>query len=93
MGMARAAAKALGASPRQINRELRRFSHAAQLLSKDRPRLIQKYPKKWVGIFADKIQAADSTFKGLIRKLKQQKIDPSKTLIRFIDTSDRKLIL
>ena len=91
--MARAAEKALGASPTQINRELREFADAARVLSRDRPRLLQKYPKKWVGIFADKVQAADSTFKGLIRKLKQQNIDPSKTLIRFIDTSDRKLIL
>jgi hypothetical protein len=91
--MARAAAKTLGASPKQITRELRQFSHAARLLSKDRPRLIHKYPKKWVGIFGEKIQAVDGTFKGLIRKLKQQNIDPSKTLIRFIDTSDRKMIL
>jgi hypothetical protein len=91
--MARSAVGALGASPKQISRELQAFSRAAQLLSADRPRLINKYPKKWVGIFAKKIQATDKTFNGLIRKLKQQKIDPSKTVIRFIDTSDRKMIL
>jgi len=91
--MARPAVKALGAPAKQIGRELRRFSHAAQLLSKSRPRLIQKYPQKWVGVFDNKICAADRTFSGLIRKLKDKKIDPKATLIRFIDTSDRKLIL
>jgi hypothetical protein len=91
--MARASASALGAPAKQIGRELRRFSHAAQLLSKSHPRLIHKYPKKWVGVFDDKICAADSTFRGLIRKLKVRNIDPKDTLIRFIDTSDRKMIL
>lgn len=91
--MTRVTAKALGASAKQIGRELRVFSNAAQILSKDSPRLIHRYPKKWVGIYAKKVCATDSTFTGLIKKLKQRKIDPSKTLIRFIDTSDRKLIL
>lgn len=91
--MARSATKALGAPAKQIGRELREFSRGAQILSASRPRLIHKYPKKWVGIFAKKVQAADSSFNGLIRKLKRKKIDPSKTVIRFIDTSDRKLIL
>jgi hypothetical protein len=91
--MARAAVKVLGAPAKQIGRELRRFSHAAQLLSKSRPRLIHKYPQKWVGVFDDKVCATDRTFSGLIRKLKDKKIDPKATLIRFIDTSDRKLIL
>jgi hypothetical protein len=88
-----ARANALGAPAKQIDRELREFSQAARVLSNDRPRLIQKYPKKWIAIFANKVCAADSTYNGVIRKLKQKRIDPSRTLIRFIDTSDRKLIL
>jgi hypothetical protein len=87
------AAHALGASAKLIGRELRVFSKTARLLSKDRPRLIQRYPKKWVGIYRNKVRATDSTFKGLIKKLRHQHIDPSRTLIRFIDTSDRKLVL
>ena len=91
--MASSAERALGASAKQIGRELRAFSNTAQLLSKDRPRLIQRHPKKWVAVYANKIRATDSTFKGLIKKLRKRNIEPSKTLIRFIDTSDRKLIL
>ena len=91
--MAQLNKKSLGASPSEISRELRSFSHTARLLSTDRPRLIHKYPKKWVGIFGGKVRATDQTFTGLIRKLKKRNIAPSKTLIRYIDTSDRKLIL
>lgn len=94
MSMARLLAeKTLGASPKRIDRELRKFTDAANVPSHDQPRLIHKYPKKWVAIFSAKVEAADSTFDGLPRKLRRRKIDPSKTLIRFIDTSDRKLIL
>jgi len=83
----------LGATPSKISRELRMFSRAAQVLSASRPRLIHKYPKKWVGIFAGKVCATDQTFDGLVRKLKKKNVAPNRTIIRYIETSDRKLIL
>jgi hypothetical protein len=87
------AAKALGASPKQINQELRAFSRVAQLLSSKHRRLIDQHPKEWVGISDDKVCASDKSFAGLVKKLKKQGLSPKDAIIRYIDTSGRKLIL
>ena len=91
--MARLSEKALGATPKQIKRELRTFSRAARLLSSTHPRLIDKHPKEWVGLYDGKICATDKSFDGLLKKLKDRGFPPSDTIIRYIDTSGRKLIL
>jgi hypothetical protein len=91
--MARLAEKALWASAKQINRELRAFSRAARLLSSKRPRLINTHPREWVGLFDGEVCATDKSFNGLVRKLKRRGISPKESIIRYIDTSERKLIL
>jgi hypothetical protein len=93
MAVARLNEKALGATPKQINRELRTFSRAARLLSSNHPRLIDTHPKEWVGLYDGEVCATDKSFNGLVRKLKRRGFSPSETIIRYIDTSGRKLIL
>jgi hypothetical protein len=83
----------LRATPKQIDRELRAFSHAARILSSDHPRLIEKHPKEWVGIYGGKVCATGKSFNALVSKLKSHGFSPSDTIIRYIDTSGRKLIL
>lgn len=83
----------LGATPRQVDRELRMFSRAARLLSSDHPRLIDEHPKEWVGIYDGKIQATAKSFRALVSQLKKRGLRPSEAIIRYIDTSGRKLIL
>jgi hypothetical protein len=85
--------RALGATPKQINSELRTFSRAARVFSSNHPRLIDEHPKEWVGLCDGTVRATDKSFNGLIRKLKQSGVSPSDAMIRFIDTSGRKLIL
>jgi hypothetical protein len=89
----RLSASQLGATPKQIDRELRTFSHNARLLSSKHPRLIQKHPKEWVGLYDGKVRATTRSLRALLSKLKQQGLAPSQTVIRYIDTSGRKLIL
>jgi hypothetical protein len=78
-----------GATPKQIHRDLSMFSRAARVLSSNRPRLIEKHPKEWVGIYDGKIRATDKSFRGLMAKLKKRGLPPNKTIIRYIETSDR----
>jgi hypothetical protein len=89
----KAIASHLGATPRQMDRELRTFSRAARLLSSDYPRLIDEHPNEWVGLYDGKVCAAAKSFRALVSKLKKQGVPPNETIIRFIDTSGRKLIL
>jgi hypothetical protein len=83
----------LGATAKQIDRELRAFSRAARLLSSNHPRLVDEHPEEWVGLYDGKVRATAKSFQALISKLKKQGIPPNEAVIRYIDTSGRKLIL
>lgn len=91
--MARLDEKALGASPKQINRELRNFSRAAQILSSKHPRLINEHPTEWIGVYNKDVCISDQTLEGLIQKLKEHGIKPNDAIIRFIEVNKRKIIL
>jgi hypothetical protein len=83
----------LGATPQQMDRELRTFSRAAKILSSDHPRLINQHPKQWVALYDGKIRASAKTFRAVVDKMKKQGLPPNETMIRYVDTSGRKLIL
>jgi hypothetical protein len=83
----------LRATPKQMDRELRAFSRAARVLSSDHPRLIDKHPKEWVAIYDGNVRATGKSFSALVSQLKKKGLSPSDTIIRYIDTSGRKLIL
>jgi hypothetical protein len=83
----------LGASPKQIDRELRAFSRAARVLSSRRPRLIEAHPNEWVALYEGEIAATAKTFRGLVSKLKKKGVSPNDAVVRYIDTSGRKMIL
>ena len=85
--------KMLGASPKQIDQELRAFSRAARILSSNRPRLIEQHPKEWVGLYNGKVSATAKSLRGLVTKLKKRGLSPNDAMIRYIDTSERLLIL
>jgi hypothetical protein len=83
----------LGATPKQVDRELRAFSRAAKLLSSDRPRLIDEHPNEWVGVYHGKMRAAGESLPALIACLKDKGVPPNETIIRYIDASRRTRIL
>jgi len=91
--MRRLSKEKLGASPKKIARDLRAFSRAARVLSSDRPRLIEQHPQEWVGIYDGKISATAKSFKALIASLRKRGLSPNDTIIRYIDTSERFLVL
>jgi hypothetical protein len=78
---------------KQMDRELRSFSHAARILSSNHPRLIEKHPNEWVGMADGRLYATAKSFGALVNRLKKMGLSPSDTIIRYIDTSGRKLIL
>jgi hypothetical protein len=80
-------------TPRQIDRELRLFSRAARVLSSDHPRLVDRHPEQWVGIHNGSACTTAKSLGALISRLKRRALSPNDTIIRYIDTSGRKLIL
>ena len=87
------AARLLGGTPDEIAREMSEFSVAAKILSSHHPRLIDEHPLQWVGVFRGKIAASSKNLRSLMVQLEQDQIPASKTIIRFIDTEEKTLIL
>lgn len=78
---------------KQISDELRCFRKSALVLSRSRPRMIEEHPREWVAVYDGKVRASDRSFKRLLRKIDGEKIPRGEVLIRFIDRTQRALIL
>jgi len=79
--------------PRKIADGLRRFRKSALVLSKQRPRMIQEHPQEWVAVFDGRVRAADKSFNKLMGEIDKQGIPRGEVLVRFIDKSERIMIL
>jgi len=86
-------ARDIGATPSEIDRELRSFARSAKFFSSSRPRLIEVYPKQWVGVHKGKVRASAKSLRGVMLALKRAGVPPGEALVRYIDTKRRKLIL
>lgn len=86
-------AEYIGATPKKIDRELRVFTRTARLLSSKHSRLIDKYPDRWVGIYHGRVRASAKSADAVVSQLERQGVPANEAIIRYIDTSGRKLIL
>lgn len=79
--------------PRKIADELKRYRKSALMLSRQRPRMIEKFPQKWIALFDGEVKATDKSFDKLMEKIDEQKLPRGEILVRFIDNTQRTLIL
>jgi len=86
-------AEYLGDTPKNVARDLRAFSRTGQFLSSNERRLLKKYPDQWVALYDGKVRASAESFDEVISKLEQQQVPPNQSIIWYMDTSGRKLIL
>ena len=80
-------------SPEDVATGLRAFSKSAEMLSNDRPRLIDKHPLQWIGVHGGKVSAKADDLPALMDELERRSIPPGDTIVRFIEKSQRTLIL
>ena len=83
----------LGASAKDIARELTEFTEAAKVLSSDHPRLIDEHPLQWVGVYHGRVAASAPSLKSLMDALAEKGVPAERAIIRFIDKEERTLIL
>jgi len=83
----------LGGSPDDIGAELASFTDSCEVLSSDRPRLIDTHPMEWVGVFRGHIAGAAADFESLMSQLKTAGAPPAQTIVRFIDNTEKTFIL
>ncbi len=79
--------------PAEVDRSLRAFRKATSLLSSEHPRLIDKYPKRWVAIYRGKVKAAASTFNAVLAQVDKAGLPREEVILRFIDKNQRTMIL
>lgn len=79
--------------PQEIAKGLRRFRKSAMVLSKQRPRMIQEHPQEWVALFDGVVRASNKSFDNLMGEIDRQGIPRGEVLVRFIDSSERIMIL
>ena len=86
-------AEYLGTTPKKLDRELRAFSRTARVFSSNERSLLKKYPNQWVALYGGKVRVSAKSLDGVLSKIKQQGVPANEALIRYMDTSGRKLIL
>lgn len=82
----------LGAPPEDVARSLRDFARSTDLLSNN-PALVQRYAGKWVAVTAGQVKAAEDELDSLLAMLDHQGLSRSDTLVHFVETEPRTLIL
>ena len=79
--------------PAELERELRAFRRAARVLSSKHPRMIECYPKQWIAVYKDKVQARGRTFQSLMAQVDKKRLPRQTIIVRYIDKNQRTMIL
>lgn len=79
--------------PRTIARSLRAFQKSARVLSDNYPRLIDECPNQWVAVADGAVIAHCNTLKQVLKKVDAKGISRADVIVRFIDRTQRTLIL
>ena len=80
-------------NPADVVKELEAFRRSAKALSSDRPRMIDEYPNQWIAVVEGKVKANAKTFETLMGEVEKKKLPRRNLFIRFIDTTERTMIL
>jgi CRISPR/Cas system-associated endonuclease/helicase Cas3 len=78
--------------PKAIARELRAFRKSAQILSSNKPRLIDVYPDKWIAVYKGKVQAAADSLEAILARAKKLKLPKENYFIRYIARKRKTMI-
>ena len=79
--------------PDNTARSLRRFQRTAHVLSSNQPRLINKYPDQWVAVSESTVVAHGKSLDSVLRKVDRKGVRRSDVIVRFIERTQRTLIL
>ncbi|MCH8901175.1 MAG: hypothetical protein IIC88_02645 [Chloroflexi bacterium] len=89
----RADIRSLLGDPKRVDEELQHFRKATAVLSSRHPRLIESYPRQWVAVYDGEVKAHAKTFDSLMVQVDKQKLPRARTIVRYIDKTQRTLIL
>jgi len=79
--------------PEAVARSLREYQRSARVLSSNQPRLIDEYPDQWVAVSDSKVIANGKDVQRVLQQVDRKGFKRSDILIRFIERTQRTLIL
>lgn len=79
--------------PRRMAQSLRAFQRSARLLSNNHPRLIDEYPDQWIAVADSAVMAHGDTLEQVLTQIDAQNISRADVIVRFIERTQRTLIL
>ena len=71
--------------PKKVDAELQEFRKSAEVFSSNRPRLIDKYAKRWVAVLDGEVKADAESFQALLKKADAAGLPRSRIMVRYID--------
>jgi len=79
--------------PSAMAQSLRAFQRSARVLSDNHPRLIDEYPNQWVAAADSTVMAHGDTLEQVLTRIDAEGISRADVIIRFIERTQRTLIL
>ena len=79
--------------PESAARSLRKFQRSACILSSNQPRLIDEYPDQWVAVSDSTVVAHGENLDTILRQVEKKGLHRSDVIVRFIERTQRTLIL
>lgn len=87
------AIKGMNERPADAARSLRKFHRSASVLSSKQPRLIDQYADQWVAVCDGTVVAHGESLEGVLHQVDDQGLSRSEIIVRFIERTQRTLIL
>ena len=79
--------------PNAVARDIAEYRETARLLSSSQPRMVELYPMQWVAVYQGAVRAHGESRDEVLREIDSLQIPREKTLVRFIHSERRSLIL
>ena len=79
--------------PSDIAQSLNAFQRSAHVLSDTHPRLIDEYPNQWVAVTGNAVMAHGDTLEDVLSQIDAEGVSRSDVIVRFIERTQRTLIL
>ena len=79
--------------PKRIHEGLQEYRRSVERMKSLRGKLTKQHPDKWVAMANDKIVAVGESLEEVLSVIDQNGIERSKTVIEFLESEPRTLIL
>ena len=76
-----------------IHDELRKFADRGHAFDAQHAQFIKKYPNKWIAFYTGEVDATADSLKNLLKEMDRLGIPRRESIVKFMDTERRTLIL